>query len=248
MTATATRSKTVDASKIVPLGSIAGSEYVEYNGAEFVISAPFEAGTISVARSDLTTSERVTSDLDGSAVSSMRHRKLTRVATGTYAALVAKDTARRAKAAAASRPRPIDELAAIAALQAQPGSIVQLRRALETGLVEHAPGEFVQIGDGAKGSAFIGQRDAATDLDGVMRFLSEAGAVLTVTPAGKLRVEGPASKQASILAVARTAQRGIISRLQGEPLTCESGRHSGTPPLASVVIALDLWVCRECAS
>lgn len=212
---------------VQPLGTVAGWQYVCFDGAEFILDqTALESGLVSrpcaeneirlVAhrtRMTLGTLEEFTETVRGLAVPS-----------GTFAQLAEKAARVSARDSAAHRQAPVDTLAGLPFLAGRSDRVVA---------VSLVPGRMPG-------------KDRIADL---LTRLASKGIALTVLPSGKLFVSAEKGRLMTDQAEAiRTAERLIVGRLIGAPVPCELDHGKATPPVAVTLLAVNIAACAEHAA
>ena len=216
-------------SDVEELGTVGPNRYVRYREREYVMgSGPMDAGSVAAPVSDgeiriAERKERVDYGTVGSYTATIRG---TEVPTGTYTAQVAREAKRR-RAFEPKARQPLDLLARMPAL---------------------APTGPKVLGAGSPVSRYVEGARPSADVDAVLRLCEREGVSLSLAPAGKLLLHGPAGRATDgVLGLLRIVERLVVGRLSGRVVPCECWHVDG-PPAAVTMLALDVAACADHAS
>lgn len=221
------------------LGLVDGSEYVRFNGSEYVVDAqPIAAGTKETAAPLVDGEIRLQQPAErvdfGTTTTYNLTRRAWRVSPAAFAAAQTRE-ARRHRSSPKPH-RPVDLIGRLPALSGTAPHVFTIavpeREPVIGATSARVPGGFVEARPPITGVAAIVQR------------LERSGVSLSLTPSGRLLVIAPNGRITDdLLAVVTRCERLIVSSLTGVDVLCELP-HDGTRPPADTMLAVDTPACR----
>lgn len=229
---------TIEEKQVRWLGRVAGFDYAEHKGVEYAVTInPVDPRAYSRQPGEVTINKRVREVFEGTNLERNNSHRGTIVASGTYAALVAKQAAAKARADRKATPRLLDALAVHPLLRRQAAEYLRVRPETEMSIAGI---------EGATRGIVIPAHEQKRGPEAILAVLRQKGTELRLS-----------ADQSAIVPVAEMGQgdgvRELIERstplllahLRGQPLRCQLKHSEKQPPEAMSLLVGGAAACEQ---
>lgn len=219
------------------LGRVGSHDYAEHRGIEYAVTIhPVDPQAYAREPGEAMIVRHVRDLFDGSPVEHNEHYRATVAPSGTYAALVAQEAARKANAARKDIPRPLDALAAHPLMARRMPELLRI--------APEADPLFAELSERTRGVILPGQerrRGPAAIVEALrgkgveLRLTADKSAIIPIAPNGRALE--------SVRELIEQAAPLITAYLRGEPLRCQLRHSEKQPPEAESLLVGGAAAC-----